>query len=374
MIFKITTRRCKEMTRSILFIFYLLVTLFMTSNLSFANTQYFVLPYPQGGPFSINPLSGNIAVPFPNENKLIIFYSSDFQEKYRVSLDASPFSSTYSFNSALVFCGIDIPDAQPPVEEGKIAFIDNINQNLIGYTTLDVFPQILQTSNNNQYIYTVGGMKRYTPSKVYKINTSTRLIEEDNDCGNGSAGFSLNHDDSKIYVIDGQFYATPTYIDDDLMQNGPPYFSKIWIFRTLDLENIGSINVDCGSLDIVPGPSGQMVVSHIKPLTQSPSRNSSLTIINSLTDTVDREIEFQDTGFGTITYDNFRNQLLGSVTHHIGEKMVLGSEVAFVDLSNDTMILVQVSDEEVEYIVLSPDGSRLYAQNGNSNRIYYVDL
>ena len=48
--------------------------------------------------------------------------------------------------------------------------------------------------------------------------------------------------------------------------------------------------------------------------------------------------------------------------------------VAIVDLSDDSMALLPVSDEEIEYIVLSPDGSRLYAENGSSNRIYYVDL
>jgi DNA-binding beta-propeller fold protein YncE len=356
----------------IVFIF-IIIALILATGLPFASSNYFELPYELDGPFSIDPISGALAVPFPSEGLLIIYSPVTFQEQYRLDFESTAFSSAYSLDSSLLFCGILDYSLEDPNQPGKIAVINNSTHELLEYIQVNLNPQDFRFTSDNQYLYLLDGMIQHEQSPIIKINLSTFQIEANNTSGTYSMSFALSHDETKIYVVDGELQSTRYGNSDEGFYDAPPDHSKIWILGADDLNVLGSIEVDCDATDIIQVPDNQMVISHFSPSSSS-FRNSSLTVIDSTTDTVDREISFPDVGFLMLQYDNCRDLLLGSIHQKVGDEGIMSSDVGVVDLSTDTITFVHISDEEVEYILLSPDYSRIYAQNGKSNKIYYYDF
>jgi DNA-binding beta-propeller fold protein YncE len=361
---------------TVTFIVMLLLILNIKIFKSSADIMYFDPEGGQTGLLSFNSNSNEMALSFPMAGKLKVYSPLTFLVQYEVDLPVRPFANSFSCNSNKLFCGISVPGNDYGVEEGKVAIIDTSSHIINGFIELDKIPQGIIPCSDNVHLFTYGGVHNHQEGKVYKINANSMQIEAEAITGDSPTGFALNDDETKLYVADGQLYGTSVY--DPVAETSfieSPYYFKIWVYDSLDLSKIAEIETDIYTVDLIKGPSDMLIAAHGYPgIMPGDENDSSLTLINTQDDSIEREIRFANYGFGALAYNTQNGLLYSSIQIKTQDDWTGSSSVAVVNLNNDSMSLIPMGQEKIGYLALSPDGTRLYAKNESTNRIYYMDL
>ena len=349
------------------FILLFIYVFFLTSILWAAD--YFVAQGDYTGWISVNPVTGNIAV--SDDTGVSVYSASNFSQIYNFQINDDNISNIFSPDGLFLYTCIADTDLDFPNEPGRFSII-NLSSQTYDLVWIDRYPNQIIHLPLDDILYVCGGLYPGTIGKLFKIDFSSQQILYETECGSKPA-FTISHDNSKVYVLDDDFYWD---INDEGLPAAGTYHSKVEIYDASDLLRIGEIRISYEGNYIIQGQTGELIISH------NPSQNSvfpSLTIIDIITDDINREISFQDTGFVELVYDSTQNLLYGAMREGFFETAksyywASSCNVGAVNLNNDSLVFIEFEDEHIGPIALSPDKTRLYGKSLQSNKVYYVDL
>ena len=330
--------------------------------------DYFIAEGDYTGWISVNPISGNIAV--SDDTGVSVYSASNFSQIYNFQINDDNISNIFSPDGLFLYTCIADTDLDYPNEPGRFSII-NLSNQTFDIVSVDRYPNQIEHILPENVLYISGGMFMLD-GKIFKIDFVTQQIVAESSCGVQPV-FSLSHDHSKVYVLDNDFYWD---YNDEGLPAMETYHSKVEIYDATDLSRIGEVRISYKGNYIIQGLPGQLIISH------NPSENNlfpSLTIINTTTDAIDREIDYLDIGFVELQYDATRNLLYGAMREGFKEPdvaydFVSSCNVGVVNLIDDSLSFITFETERVGPIALSPDHSRLYAKSVQSNKVYYIDL
>jgi len=316
-----------------------------------------------------------------NGTEKIVVTDDSLDEIIRFPIMYVPIEYSFSRNGLKMYVGVwDI--ANQSIITGKLIIYDCSNWSTINNIALPHYPVEFYVPNDNSIVYVTCGISDEGKIKLLKVNTELYGgIVSRTDFGAAPAkGIVMNHEETKLYVYDGQLYGTYD-------RNWEPIEThyELKVFSPDNLAEIKSIELQYGRvLEMIKGPVGYILIAHGTPFNDRPA---SLTVWDTENDVVDRDICIPNLiGCRRLAYDPSRNYVyaicLEELEYYDPEldwsypKGFTLNKIAVIALSDDSISWTSEFPERVGDIALSPDYSRLYTVTAlpESQKVFYLDL
>lgn len=336
---------------------------------------------------ALNKISDSLAFPSRSASfSGLIITDRNLDETRRITLDNYPINCMYSNDGSILIASIWIPPIDLPGHEfdesGRLAIIDTNNWS-IRYCNLPSYPTNMYITNNKEYIYvTCGFYEEFNPTaKLLKLNTSDCNIVGQTEFGKpGLHGLALSDDETKLYLDTKE-----VRYENDANNKWKQYQfgeSAIRIYYTETLQSIKEIYVDRGISQLINGPDNMIIAAQ---RATEEGNDASVTIISTISDSIVREINIENTSCYELIYDDYNNYLYANPLvlgdyydeyNNLNTDWLPNNKVIRLDLSDYSYIWITVAPEDIGAIALSSDSTRIYASSvaPESQKVYYKDL
>jgi hypothetical protein len=272
----------------------------------------------------------------------------------------------------------------PDEESGKLLLYNPASLEIIRQITLPSYP-VKMAVDSNSYAY-VACRANVNSRKIdlVKIDLDTGLQLNLIQFGCAPCnGICLNSSETSLYIDSGDTYIT--WINEYEYSNIQQIVKE---FDASDFSEISYINVDLVISDIIKGSNNIIYVSHGDPGSHSTSLKASISVINTLTNSVERVLKVDPmVGCRFLKYSNSSGYLYACpiirvpVYDDVLDSMITGYDtmdkvLRFNINNNYEYDYVTMAAENIGVLELGNGNSRLYAgpADGNSRTVYYIDL
>ena len=335
-----------------------------------------------------NPMNGNLAISIPDgANSEIVITDDNLSEVTRIPFSKWPYVYDFSLNGTKLYVGIWDINQDPESELGSIYVLDTSNWTTLRTIELPSYPMKFYIPSEQDIIYlTCSSGPSYRKIAVLKVNTgpNSEIIHGIEFGQAPSGGMCLNHDENKLYVDLND--SIPNFGKSGSGEIGD-YSAKILVIEADTFDDVGIINTNIDIRDIKQGPYGFLLIAHSSTDVNKIGLDSTITVINTSDDTIDREILIPpNIGCRELRYDTSHNYVYACPLIEIQEfDPELGYDVSRrittdscirINLADDSITWIPVAPETIGAIGLSQDFSRLYAGPSlvQSGTFYYIDL
>lgn len=337
---------------------------------------------------AVNPVNGNIAMPtYSNIYSKIVITDSDLNPIRTVHLNELfyiPCNCAYSRDGSKLYVTIaDMAQTGYEIDYQEPAFLAVIDTTswLVTYYDLPLYPDSIYVPIQNDIIYITCGLWRRHEPTLIKMNTTNGQIMQITTYGgdNEMGGFvAMNREETKIYI----------HIGDRIMRT---MAGDEWRVSTLKIYDnnfqfIKKLYLTPGIVDMVNAPGDKLYIAHSEYDDVLENVYKCITVLDTVNDEIEIEFEIPDIAGRKLAFDENRNFLYISPLvpeetydaeldwHYIDLFPV--DSVIRLDLYDWSYTWINVADETIGPIALSPDGTRLYAAavNTDSQKVYYEDI
>jgi len=332
---------------------------------------------------AVNPTNGNLAIPSYSTlySKIVITdnYLNVLRDIPLTQLFYLPYLCEFSRDGTKLYvCISSMPSKKMAVdvELGKLAIIDTTTW-AVDYYNLPLLPMQMYVSMQNNIVYIACGLNN--GPVLVKIDTSTGQIlnsyeyEGCPECG----GLTMNANETKIYISKGcdRSITDPDGSNERSITNVLVYDSNFAFIK--EIETSSSIEY------MINGPDNRIYIAHA---CYNGECDNCLTVINTTNDEIEHQLTIPNIAAKRLVLNMARQCLFFSplteqeyydeeLDMNVPELFPLTSVIK-VNLSDWCYSWINVANETIGPIAISPDGCRLYAAavNTDSQKVYYVDL